>query len=133
MSQAPDNQELEYEDLEALFNYQADHLTENDESEVPFYVPSCMDSQQNIRNHGSELFVKEKNVQMASALDFKNDNQSVDAIYNSTAFEFVKSTGSEKGNYQRIRSFDQIGIEESKGESQVRSRAQQSGQNSLCL
>ena len=46
-SQGPDNKELEYEDLEALFNYQGDHLTENDESEAPFYVPSCMDDRRN--------------------------------------------------------------------------------------
>ena len=45
-SQAPNAQELEYEDLEALFNYQAEHLTDNEEneSEAPFYVPSCMES-----------------------------------------------------------------------------------------
>ena len=49
--------QLEYQDLEALFNYQGENFTENDESEVPFYVPSCMDEQRgNNRNyHGSEL------------------------------------------------------------------------------
>ena len=55
-SQAPNAQELEYEDLEALFNYQAEHLTDNEEneSEAPFYVPSCMESQKLIRFCGSQ-------------------------------------------------------------------------------
>mmetsp|Transcript_43855 Transcript_43855/g.58132 ORF Transcript_43855/g.58132 Transcript_43855/m.58132 type:complete len:84 (+) Transcript_43855:257-508(+) len=57
-SQGPDNKELEYEDLEALFNFQGDHLTENDESEAPFYVPSCMDDCRAPRFYGSELFQK---------------------------------------------------------------------------
>lgn len=57
LSQGPDKKELEYEDLEALFNYQGEHLTEN-ESEAPFYVPSCMDSIHNSRRHYSSFFPK---------------------------------------------------------------------------
>lgn len=69
-----------------------------------------------MRNHGSELFIANgDHAKHASQLNFQNDNQSVDAIYNSTAFDLVKSTGSEKGNYQRLRILDSIGMEESKG------------------
>lgn len=67
-SQDPDNQELEYEDLEALFNYQGDNFTENDEGDAPFYVPSCLETNRGQMYPGSELFQEFKGKQRGETL-----------------------------------------------------------------
>ena len=127
-SQGPDNKELEYEDLEALFNYQGDHMTENDESEAPFYVPSCMDARpRNPHRHGYHPIHKHRNKQREETLTQVNVSQNqelVDAIYKSSTFDLVKQAAeSENGNAQRRsrNSLNSVGLaEETKNERQSR-------------
>lgn len=87
--------------MEALFNYQQDHFTENsDKSEAPYYVPSCMDERRNISlfQRGQRDHKKRQDtltqVNMSPRREQSNNNQSVDGIY-AAAFDINKTTGSE--------------------------------------
>ena len=95
---------MDFEDLEALFVYQADHLTEQgdfDESEQPFYIPGYLET--NIKGSGIQTRALDfyHNCDHREIMSYTRtsprvdsnepDNHSVAAIYNSTAFDLVRS------------------------------------------
>ena len=90
---------MDFEDLEALFVYQADHFTEHDfdESEQPFYIPGILET--NVKGSGIQTRALNfyHNCDHRELMSYTRtsprveDNHSVAAIYNSTQFDLVRS------------------------------------------
>jgi len=85
-------------------------LTENDEGEVPHYVPSCIESSRerhHLHHHNGSTFFRnhtQKNESLTQAgvsprQNLRNYNQSVDAIYNSAVFDLVKQSPAPSENH----------------------------------